>query len=439
MTTSKHALYIPGTVYPFVRARQLEGTYPGDRGTGTWPSTSNRIRYGWGTPPASAWSYEFGSSWPPLEPPHIDSAAKQHRGCFYKRVRTIADCIEETKHGLGAGVSLDITDKWANPVGGKIPPSAPTDIVVATHFVTIEHYDGGSDVFRFRNSWGDKWGDQGYGYISRKDLQASWWEGWKFFPESESLWESLRSAPESDEDVSTLGHGIRARLWVPQDKDGSTIRWIELTDANDERLAWSSAVEYESTREIEEMFVRPEHRRLGLGNFLFQAMNRMSLEDGRSLRMWIPFADTKAENLIGIARLVGSAGLSIQDSGVRWAPFVAAPVWERRSGPVQKFNYPEKPPAIPSELVKYIADFLIATASVPTGTLIYDAIRSWLQPKNERRIRVKIGDVEVESDQLSVDEFKQLLAFVRDLKHQDEIVERLLDRGFVIVPTKRHK
>ena len=67
MAISKKSHSPPSRLFGFVRGRQLEGTFPGDRGTGVWPITAWRIRWGWGDPPEKAWPYE-PSIWPPAEP-----------------------------------------------------------------------------------------------------------------------------------------------------------------------------------------------------------------------------------------------------------------------------------------------------------------------------------------------------------------------------------
>ncbi len=427
------------TIYPFVRSRQLEGTFPGDGATGTWPSTSSRVWYGWGWTPDWAWPHRPGSAWPPIEPPDIDKIAKKYRGTFYKRVRTLDDCIAELTPRTLVGISLNISNKWADPPGGKIPTLGPRDLVVSTHHISVERYDESSNVFVFRNSWGPKWGDRGYGYIERKDLEATWWEGWVHFPEPKPGLESLRPLPTSD-DATTFGPRIRQKLWVLKDRSGSTRQWYELTDVvDDERMAWASTVESESTLEIEELYVRPSFRRRGFGAYLFNAVRQVSTEKGRSLSMWIPFPDANSENLHAVRKIIASAALSIQTSGVRWAPLVASPIWERRTGPIQKFEYPEKPPAVPSEIVKLAEEFLTTAVGGAAGMFIYDAIRSWLAPKNERRIRVKIGDIEVESNQLSVEDFRKLLLLVRDLKYEDEIRTELLEAGYIVETRTRNK
>jgi GNAT superfamily N-acetyltransferase len=424
---------ILSTIYGFVRGRQLEGTFPGDRATGVWPSTGKRVGYGWGALPDAAWPHRTTDAWPPTEPPNVDKIAKSYRNTFYKRVRTLDDCVAELTLLTTVGISLDISNKWANPPQGKIPSFGPRDIVVSTHLVSVEHYDEPNRIFVFRNWWGPKWGDRGFGYIARKDLEATWWEGWTHFPEPEPGSQSLRPLPAAD-DATNFGSGIRQKLWILKDRNGSIRQWYELTDSvNDERLAWASTVEFESTLEIEELYVRPAFRRQGFGKHLFNTIHRVSTEKGHSLRMWISFPDASSENLNAVRKITVPAALSIQTSGVRWAPLVAAPIWERRKGPIPTFDYPEKPPAAPSEIVKLAAEFLVATLSVPVGQFIYDAIRSWLAPKNEKRIRVKIGDIEVESNHLSVEEFRKLLLFVRDLKHEDEIRTKLLEAGYVII------
>jgi hypothetical protein len=143
--------FVRSVRYGFVRSRQLEGTFPGDGQTGVWPITSLRIGYGWGVVPEEMWPY--GSDWPPVEPPGLDLAAKKHRDGHYKRVRTIHECVESLSGG-GVMISLDITDKWANPVGGRIPGQSNSDIVLPTHHIILEAHDPSKREFRFLNSWG---------------------------------------------------------------------------------------------------------------------------------------------------------------------------------------------------------------------------------------------------------------------------------------------
>ncbi len=173
--------HTPSRRYGFVRSRQLEGTLPGDPGTGVRPITALRVQHGWGAPPEEAWP-RTGESWLPTEPPGVDSAAKEHRFGPYKRVRTIDECKRSLVSVPSIMVSVDITEKWADPQGGRILAPSVNDIQLGTHTIALDAYDDLNNEFKFWNSWGESWGDGGYGYISDEVLGKIWWEGWKFWP-----------------------------------------------------------------------------------------------------------------------------------------------------------------------------------------------------------------------------------------------------------------
>jgi GNAT superfamily N-acetyltransferase len=415
------AEYQPSIRYGFVRGRQLEGSYPGDRQTGVWPITSKRIAYGWGLPPEEAWPYPARDAvWPDVEPAGIDHVAKQYRRHPpYRRVRTIAACKEAIAGGSVVGVSLDITDKWSNPAGGRIPASSSHDICIPTHHVTLNGHDPARDEFRFQNTWGPFWGDRGFGYISSGVLEATWWEGWK----------RVDSTP-----INTPPRGTfpDPTVWAFEENDGSTLHWLELVDEKDDRVAWVSAVDNGKSLEIEELFVRPRYRRQGHGKSLFRNVHKMAQSRGLSFRMWISFADRAPQNLEVVEKIVRPVGLSIRASGVRWAPLVAAPVWSRTTEPHQTFDYPEKPPSVPSDLLKLISDILVGLGTGIVSSFIYDALKSWLNPTNGKRIRAKLGDLELETSAVSEDEFRKLLGGLRELKEEADIRAKLLEAGLTI-------
>ncbi len=406
--------------YAFVRARQLEGTFPGDGHTGTWPITGERVSYGWGNPPEESWPYS--SDWLSEEPPDIDVIAKKYRFYWpYRRVRT----IEEIKDGrVPVGVSLEITDKWTNPWHGQIPAPSPSDIILPSmHHVAIVGYKPERDEFKFANWWGPSWGDNGYGYIRAERLAATWSEGWL-------------SIPNPPEMTPLHGDVPYIRTGTLNQSDGLILHWLDIVGENDERLGWASARQSPTGFEIEELFVKPSDRRTGWGKKLFQTIERMAKDRGLSLKLWISFADTAPENLQRIEKIVGPSGLCIQASGVRWARLVAAPASDRIAGPVPTFSYPESPPSNPSELVKLASEVAISFGTSLAANFIYDAFKSWMEPKNQKRIKVKLGDLELTTAQLSVDEFRKLLKAVQKMKADDDIRTKILETGISITVTE---
>ena len=82
------------------------------------------------------------------------------------------------------------------------------------------------------------------------------------------------------------------------------------------------------------------------------------------------------------------------------------------------------------EFLKFIAGAVALAASSSVTTLMYQAIRSWIDSRNGRRIRFKAGDLELETTQLTQEEFVRLLAALQDMKDTEQIRARLLQAGF---------
>jgi GNAT superfamily N-acetyltransferase len=423
---SRLSSFRPSLQYGFVRGRQLEGTFPGDKQTGVWPITGHRISYGWGQPPEEDWPYPLPDAvWPSIEPTGIDSVAKEYRFIPYKRVRTIDDCKRILLSGWqGVMVSLDISEKWANPPQGRIPVPSPTDLTISTHGILLVSFDRERDEFTFRNSWGN-WGRNGYGDIAAETLAATWWEGWKYISEFEAD-PTLKGAFPRPQRESTI-----------RDTDGSILHWLEILDGDDNRVAWASALETQANLEIEELFVRPEYRRSGHGGKLFQRLQEISLSRGLPLRIWISFPDAVPQNLKVIEKIAQPIGLSIQASGERWAPSVAAPIWQRRATPLKTYSYPEDPPAGPAELLRIANEILqnplfLAVSLGVVANFIYDALKSWLKPQNGKKIRAKLGDLELETSEISPSEFIVLARSLMQAKSEAEVQRKILEAGITL-------
>ena len=325
------------------------------------------------------------------------------------------------------GVSLEITDKWANPWHGQIPAPSPSDIILPSmHHISIVGYKPERDEFKFANWWGPSWGDNGYGYIRAERLAATWSEGWL-------------SIPNPAEMTPLHGDLPCLRIGTLNQSDGSILHWFDIVGENDERLGWASAIQSSTGFEIEELFVKPSDRRTGWGKKLFQTIERMAKDRGLALRLWISFADTASENLQRIEKIVGPSGLCIQAGGVRWARLVAAPSSDLIAGPVPTFPYPEIPPSGPSELVRLASEVAVGLGTGVASTFIYDAFKSWLKPQNGKRITAKVGDLELSTSEVSVDEFRKLLKALKNVQKESDISTKILETGIKITVVESPK
>jgi GNAT superfamily N-acetyltransferase len=294
------------------------------------------------------------------------------------------------------------------------------------HCFLIVGFNPERDEFKFVNSWGPSWGDEGYGYIRAERLAATWSEGWLIIP----------ARPE----MTALGGVLPyLRTGTLKQRDGSILHWLDIVGENDERVGWASAIQSPTSFEIEELFVRPTYRGTGWGKQLFQTIERMAKDRGLSLKLWISFADTAPENLKRIERIIGPSGLGIQSSGVRWARLAAAPASDRIAGPIPTFSYPDNPPSGPSELVQLANEVAISFGTSLAANFIYDAFKSWMESNNHRRIKAKLGDLELSTEEVSVEEFRKLLKALEKVKEEADIRAKILETGIKITVVESPK
>jgi len=69
-------------------------------------------------------------------------------------------------------------DNIFHSVGGLINMPTSRNKVIGGHAILLVGYDDRSKLFKFKNSWSDKWGDKGYGYLfydyAMENIMESW-------------------------------------------------------------------------------------------------------------------------------------------------------------------------------------------------------------------------------------------------------------------------
>ncbi len=294
----------------FVRGRQLEGTYPGDRWTGSWPVTAMRVIRGWGMVPEERWPYDT-SVWPPIEPPGLDAIAKDYRlNMYYRRTRTIDDC-KRVLLNMPVAAVLQLTDEWYGAPQGRIT-SPQRSLLGTSHTVLLLGYDDARGEFIFQNSWGAAWGDHGYGYIAYDVFRATCIECWTQQFAGDKVWGESKS-------------GVSVRSWGLREITGAKVHGCEIVGPGEERRAWSYALERDGALEVEELFVMPQFRRRGYGAYLLRVMESVAVERQSSMKLWVSHADSTPDNLLVVRELTHRVGLKVWPSQERWASYLAAP------------------------------------------------------------------------------------------------------------------
>lgn len=98
----------------------------------------------------------------------LETAAKYKAASFLKVRSNEPDEIKaQLNEGRPVVVGLVVYENFNSLQGKQIYNNAGGK-VMGGHAVTIVGYDDSNKTFKFINSWSDKWGDKGYGYIDYK-------------------------------------------------------------------------------------------------------------------------------------------------------------------------------------------------------------------------------------------------------------------------------
>ncbi len=303
--------------YTDIRCRQLEGHFPGDCMMGVWPVSAARIACGWGGVLESDWPYTSSvDNWPPPEPPGLDAKAKQRRCHHYQRVRSAHDCRVLLANCLPVSASFEITDQWFDAEHGVITMPEPGDKIIGSHCVCIVGFDLANCNFIFVNSWGEKWGVNGFGFLPMAYFDKYFVSSWQ--PHGLGLTQDY-----------FRGKGTTRVIWGMPDlldyreRQRGIIHGAELFDGdNDERMGWLFMVHRNGHLDIEDLFVRPQYRKNGIGNQLVAAALEMSDNLKRPLRLWITHAESSPDAFCLVERMADKLGLVLFPPGVRWAAAV---------------------------------------------------------------------------------------------------------------------
>ncbi len=173
MHTGKQS-FVPSRLFIYYNERVLEGEIKQDGGAMIRNGIKTVARLG--APPEDVWPYEESSV---FKQPHADAyaAAKLDLVTVYSRVGQTLPLLQAC---LAEGFpivfrytcfpSMDHT--WDD---GVIPMPGPNEPEDGGHCMLIVGYDNADRTFLLRNSWGTKWGQQGYGTMPYDYILSPQW------------------------------------------------------------------------------------------------------------------------------------------------------------------------------------------------------------------------------------------------------------------------
>ena len=109
---------------------------------------------------------------------------------------------------------------------------------------------------------------------------------------------------------------------------------------------------------------------------------------------------------------------------------------------VQK--YEDEEPPVDRDAPLEIVDLIMYLGTSGIAVAVYELLRLWVESKNGRKIRIKMGDFELETTQMSEKEFQRLFEILNEKRKsdnlqekQDEIRAKFLSEGFILIDEKQ--
>ena len=171
-------------------------------GEGTYIECLMQVLKDKGVAPEYCWPYIAGVVQPPVCK-DLDAQAAPFKILDYWLITSGNVDIQAIKESLVANgpcvAAVEVYSSFFGAPNGVIPMPKSSDKYQGAHAICIVGYDDIQKHLIFKNSWGDDWGDKGYGYFSYDYVEQYMFEAWschdklgdKPTPPEPSFWEKV--------------------------------------------------------------------------------------------------------------------------------------------------------------------------------------------------------------------------------------------------------
>ena len=161
--------------YVYHHCKQIDGE-PGREGTHL--RVAMKVLLKQGVCREECWPYRPYQNDSPCE--EADVQARPYRIRSYARLAGVFE-MERSLTANGPFLTgVQVFPSWFEDEdnGGKIPLPSDDDKSVGGHAICVVGYDRGEQLFKFKNSWGKDWGEDGYGYLPYDYLDLYSLDSW---------------------------------------------------------------------------------------------------------------------------------------------------------------------------------------------------------------------------------------------------------------------
>jgi C1A family cysteine protease len=173
--------FIPSRLFIYYNERVIEHTVNSDSGAMIRDGIKSVAKQG--DCPESEWPYDI-TKFASAPPPQCYQDARKYKAVQYQR---LVQNLNQMKGCLASGYPFifgftvyDSFESQQVAQTGEVPMPGPTEQVLGGHCVVAVGYADSQQRFIVRNSWGTKWGMQGYctmpyAYLTDPNLASDFW------------------------------------------------------------------------------------------------------------------------------------------------------------------------------------------------------------------------------------------------------------------------
>lgn len=220
--------------------------------------------------------------------PEMLENAKLYRPFFYDRLYSVQEIKAVLASERLATIGVEIFDQMFTAPNGIIEMPTPGTRSVGGHCIRIVGYNDHNSWFIFANSWGTKWGNDGYGYLPYEYVNKYCADAFTVFVNDRGfVQEPLTLFSSKQKEIEIIPYigpvQNRARAFLLRARlDDNNIGWLDSIIISTENSEQSVL--------ITELFVMPEFRRNGLGNELMR-LTCLRFQDLSSVSCIVPKVD----------------------------------------------------------------------------------------------------------------------------------------------------
>ncbi len=164
---------VPSRLFIYHATRTLEGSENEDTGATIRNTIKAILNFGY--PPEDQWPYDI-KNFAVRPPAELFVLAKKERIKAYERVDRNLDHFRQLiKDGFPIIIGFSVYESlYGRNVKktGVIPVPVEGEKRLGGHAVVICGYDDCKEAFIIRNSWGEGWGEKGYGYLPYRIIET---------------------------------------------------------------------------------------------------------------------------------------------------------------------------------------------------------------------------------------------------------------------------